>query len=84
MLQINGGNLYMGIDNSTNGVGVFKATAAVTGTGSFTQQSANGLGNSTVFKYIFSSASQAKQGKNYIYVTVGDDVGAIQVVRQVD
>ncbi len=86
MLQVNGDRLYLGVGNATNGVGIFRTAslASPTAATDFTQQSTYGVGNASVYKYIFSSASKSKQGKNYIYVTVGDGTGAIQVVRQMD
>lgn len=87
-LHVNGDALYMGFDNTTHGVTIWKATTEIDsnnsgdGQADFTQQGLAGLGEG--FPYIFSSASLAKLGVNYIYVTVGDAMWAIKVVRQKD
>ncbi len=89
MLAVNGDYLYIGIDNITDGVRIFKSNLGVTsinGTSNntdFTEQADPGLGYG--YQIIFSSSSLDKHGKSYIYVTVSDAIGsAIKVVRQVD
>jgi|GEM_PF-1296487 len=104
LMQVNGDYLYIGFENETHGVTIFRTKAGVTGIDDgagilgasdgtagngdghldFVQQGIAGLGQSTSFRYIFSSASLKKLGKNYIYITVGDNNDAIKVVRQVD
>ena len=93
MLVANGNNLYVGFDDPTSGVRIFKFSGATPGATSGTmsgagwvQQGTNGLGSSS--KYIMTSVSLYDQisNKNYIYIVVGNGLGttAIKVVRQAD
>ena len=89
MLIVNGDYLYLGTDNSANGVGVYRASASVTSEASFTQMGPSGneygLGlGASVAPYIFSSATANKQGLNYLYITVGPSTDAIKVLTQHD
>lgn len=86
VLQVNGNVLYLGVDNPTDGVRMFRTTvASVTGGSDFALQGSAGLGNTAENQYFFSSASIRKGASNYIYVTVGDaNLVAIKVLRQVD
>ncbi|MDH5718998.1 MAG: Ig-like domain-containing protein [Spirochaetia bacterium] len=98
LLQANGDALYIGFDNVTDGIAIFRTNDLITeidgdnsGDGhlDFTLQGTLGLSEPTVFKYIFSASSLSKQGQNYIYITVGNGstdpaTKAIRVVRQID
>jgi hypothetical protein len=90
MLQVNGPNLYLGFDNSVDGVGVFQATSEIdpsnsgTGEADFTQVDVAGFGMGPSYSYIFSSASLEKQGYFNMYLTIGDGASAVEVLRRVD
>ena len=87
LFQINEHYLYIGFDNAADGVMIYKSNEGlteVTSEADFTLQDKAGLSDPVAYKYIFSSASLDKQGKHYIYVTVGDSFDAIKVIRQVD
>ena len=75
MLIANGSNLYVGFDDATNGLQVFKYAGATPGAtsgtmsgASWSQQGTSGLGSSS--KYIMTSVSIYDQitNKNYVYI----------------
>jgi hypothetical protein len=97
MLIANGNNLYVGFDNPTNGLEVYRyastlvkpnpdPTSTTMSGVSWIKQGTNGLGSGS--KYIINSVSLYDTGtvKNYLYIVVGNGLGssAIKVVRQVD
>ncbi|MDH5720591.1 MAG: hypothetical protein OEZ13_08210 [Spirochaetia bacterium] len=93
LFQVNKDSLYLGFDNVADGVIIYKSNTAVTeidvdnsgnGETDFTIQDKAGLSDPIAYKYLFSSSSLDKQGKHYIYITVGDSFDAIKVIRQVD
>ncbi len=92
VLTVNGGALYVGLDNTIDGVRIFRTTVSEIdsdnsgndGHNDFVQQTTAGLTNPINFKYFFSSTSMTKGSYSYIYVTVMDGKNAINVARQVD
>ncbi len=85
VMQVNGDYLYIGFDNTIHGATLWKTgVSSITGASNFTQSSSAGMNKGVAYKYLFSSASQEKYGKDYIYVTIGDDFDSIKVIRQID
>ncbi|NLV68850.1 MAG: hypothetical protein GXY14_14360, partial [Spirochaetes bacterium] len=90
MLIANGNNtLYVGFDDPTGGVRIFKytgtdpaATVTTMLSAGWSQQGVTGLGGS--YQKILSSASISDGVYNYIYVTVVSGTSAIRVFRQID
>ena len=94
MLTANGnGYLYVGFDDPTYGLKVFRytgttpgATSGTMSSASWTQLGTDGLGASA--KYIMTAASlyDSVSDKNYLYIVIGNELGssAIKVVTQAD
>ncbi|PJZ26626.1 hypothetical protein CH352_04660 [Leptospira hartskeerlii] len=93
ILQNNGsGVLYVGFDDPTNGVKMFRisstnvpATSGTMSSAGWSQQGTNGLGTVSPLYIRFISSTSISDGfYNYIYVTSGTGTDAIKVFRQVD
>lgn len=92
LLRVNGNALYLGIDNNSDGIGIFRAELPgandpITSKNDFIQQGSWGLGvNGNIVKKILSSTSIAFGGSHYIYVIAGDDFApvALRAFRQID
>ncbi|PJZ69586.1 hypothetical protein CH373_08720 [Leptospira perolatii] len=93
ILQNNGsGILYVGFDDPTNGVRIFRinstnpsATSGTMSGAGWSQQGTNGLGTvSPLYLKFISSTSISDGAFNYIYVTAGTGTDAIKVFRQLD
>jgi hypothetical protein len=90
MFTTNGsGVFYVGFDDTTNGVKIFRyagtgpsATVTTMLSAGWVPQGQAGLGGS--YEKILSSASISDGVYNYIYVTVGKGTEAIRVFRQID
>ncbi|PJZ27478.1 hypothetical protein CH352_16870 [Leptospira hartskeerlii] len=93
ILQNNGsGVLYVGFDDPTNGVKIFRvnsvnvpSTSGTMTSAGWTQQGTNGLGTVSPLYIRFISSTSISDGYyNYVYVTAGTGSNAIKVFRQVD
>ncbi|PKL16320.1 MAG: hypothetical protein CVV49_16875 [Spirochaetae bacterium HGW-Spirochaetae-5] len=83
-LQVSGNALYMGFDNTADGITIWKATSEVISEADFIQQGNAGLGQGNSVSYIYSSTSLDRLGRYYIYLTVGNYLNAFKVIRQID
>lgn len=93
ILQNNGsGILYVGFDDPTNGVKIFRvnsvnvpSTSGTMTSSGWVQQGTNGLGTVSPLYIRFISSTSISDGYyNYVYITAGTGTDAIKVFRQLD
>lgn len=92
LLIVNNDRLYIGFDNSTDGITVFRSNAGVTdinsdeinddGASDFTLQDEAGFGGN--FTSIISSTSISDGTDSYLYLIAGDGIVPFKVFRQKD
>ncbi|PJZ71488.1 hypothetical protein CH373_03090 [Leptospira perolatii] len=84
MVVKNGAYLYVGFDNPTTGIQVWRTgdTNPGSSSSSWTKIGGNGLGDATNIKQIFSATSVPVGGVNYLYVSAGKNGVPVRVYRQ--
>jgi hypothetical protein len=90
LLVANGDYLYVGFDNGTNGVQLWRTNVGVEATGTptpagpsdFTQIGGNGLGYPADYTAMYSGISIQGSDGYYIYVSAGNSSGPVAVFRQ--
>ena len=83
MLVANGDYLYVGFDNSVDGVQIYRTNAAnPSGENDFTQIGSNGLGTPSLYKSLWSAISISQGADYYIYVSAGNGVQPVAIFRQ--
>ncbi|MCB1178163.1 MAG: hypothetical protein KDK36_11330, partial [Leptospiraceae bacterium] len=80
----NGSRLYVGFDNSNNGIQVWRTRSGVTNPVSesdFEQIGGDGFGDIANNHELYSGTSQSQSGQHYIYVSAGRSGTPVQPVR---
>ncbi len=84
LLAVNGDRLYVGYDNATDGIRIYRTVSGVTAPSSqsdFEQVSSGGLGNPGAITRIFHAASVSDGGTAYLWVLCGKSGGDMYVFR---
>ncbi|HRG76473.1 MAG TPA: hypothetical protein PLX69_18080, partial [Leptospiraceae bacterium] len=83
LLVTNGTYLYVGFDNPTTGVEIWRTnTANPIVTADFSQIGVDGLGDASNNLQVFDGMSSVYSGLNYLYLTTGKIGGIVKVYRQ--
>ena len=86
LLVANGDYLYVGFDNSSTGVEIWRTNNSDAGGpssyGDFSQIGSNGLGTPSLYKSLWSAISVNQGGNYYIYVSAGNGVQPVAIFRQ--
>lgn len=84
MLIVNGDMLYVGYDNTTEGIRIYRTVSGVTAPGAqsdFEQVSSGGLGNPAAITQIFHGISVSDKGTAYLWVLCGKSGSDMFVFR---
>lgn len=84
MLIVNGDRLFIGFDNNTDGIRIYRTTSGVTAPAAlsdFEQVSTCGLGYSTANTVIFHAISVPYGGLDYLWILSGETGGSMYVFR---
>lgn len=83
LLVTNGAYLYVGFDNPTTGVEIWRTNITNPNTtADFSQIGVDGLGDASNNLQIFDGMSSLYSGLNYLYLTTGKSGGIVKVYRQ--
>jgi hypothetical protein len=83
LLVANGDYLYVGFDNSVDGIKIYRTNVAnPTSEGEFTQIGSDGLGYPSLYKSLWSAISVNQGGNYYIYLSAGNGVQPVAIFRQ--
>ena len=83
MLSTNGDYLYVGFDNATTGIEVWRTNVADPSTeGNFSQIGGDGFGSGTAITEIYSNISLQSGSIHYIYASIGKNSIPVRVHRQ--
>jgi hypothetical protein len=86
LLVANGDYLYVGFDNSSTGVEIWRTNnsgaSGPSGYGDFAQIGSDGLGDGTLYKSLWSTISVNQGADYYIYVSAGNGVQPVAIFRQ--
>ncbi|HPJ38932.1 MAG TPA: hypothetical protein PLT75_10845 [Spirochaetota bacterium] len=84
MLTVNGDRLYIGFDNATEGIQIYRTVPGVTAPAAqsdFEQVSSSGLGYGAANEKIFHAISVPDGGLDYVWVLCGKSGGTMYVFR---
>ncbi|HPQ55358.1 MAG TPA: hypothetical protein PK253_19055, partial [Spirochaetota bacterium] len=84
MLTVNGDRLYIGFDNATEGIQIYRTVPGVTAPtaqSDFEQVSSSGLGYGAANEKIFHAISVPDGGLDYVWVLCGKSGGTMYVFR---
>ncbi|MBK8396633.1 MAG: hypothetical protein IPL26_15540 [Leptospiraceae bacterium] len=83
MLSTNGDYLYVGFDNATTGIEVWRTNVADPSTeGNFSQIGGDGFGSGTALTEIYSNIALQNGSIHYIYASIGKNSIPVRVHRQ--
>ncbi len=84
MIVTNGTYIYVGFDNTTDGVRIYRTNVTNPAESDFTLIGTAGLGDPTNIKEIYSAISIQSGTDYYIYVSAGKNATPVSVFRQVN
>jgi len=90
LLEVNGNYLYIGLENATYGLNIWRVNMAsfpsgqVPAKSAFALVSSFGLGNAAVNKRVFSTTRYVVGTDEYLFVSTGNGSGNTNIFRTID